>query len=66
MIENTEIENQFSNPELAEQEFAGVEISDIEKETGTEEIIESDKVSRRSKIEEEIYIYIIINLLFLF
>jgi hypothetical protein len=41
------MENLYSSSELTEEEFSGVEIKDIEKEIGTEEIIESDKVSKK-------------------
>jgi len=36
------------NPEFAEQKPIIKEIDDTEKETGTEEVIESDKVCNRS------------------
>lgn len=45
--EPVEDENQQSiNLEITEQKPIIEEIEDIEKETGTEEIIESDKVSK--------------------
>lgn len=47
--EAMESENQQSlNPELAEQKPIIEEIEDTEKETGTEEIIEIDKVGNKS------------------
>lgn len=45
IAEDAENENQSLNPELSEQKSTTEETEDIEKETGTEEIIESDKVS---------------------
>lgn len=47
--EAIESENQQSlNPELAEQKPVIEEIEDTEKETGTEEVIEIDKVGNKS------------------
>jgi len=47
--ELVETENQQSlNPEFAERKPIIKEIEDTEKETGTEEVIESDKVCNRS------------------
>lgn len=46
IAEDAEDENHQSlNPELSEQKSTTEETEDIEKETGTEEIIESDKVN---------------------
>ncbi|EZA54227.1 Calnexin [Ooceraea biroi] len=53
ILKNAEIENlRFPNPEFGDQELAAVEVKGAEKETGIEEIIESDdKVGKKNPEE---------------